>query len=177
MTTLYVGCGIPGSGKSTWFRNSKENAKQYLKGDYELEIVSRDIIRFAKLREDENSQYFDREKEVWKEYIETIQKYINEGVDYIIADATQLTQKSRNKLFDSLNLDNVRIVPISFENLLETCLQRNELRKDDELAYVPRSVIRRMNEQFEKPTFIEKYKYSAIIRVNEGGVTVDLPDE
>ena len=34
-----------------------------------------------------------------------------------------------------------------------------------------------MNEQFEKPTFTEKYKYSAIIRVNEGGATVDLPDE
>lgn len=34
-----------------------------------------------------------------------------------------------------------------------------------------------MNEQFEKPTFSEKYTYSAIVRVNEGGITVDLPDQ
>lgn len=34
-----------------------------------------------------------------------------------------------------------------------------------------------MNEQFEKPTFSEKYTYSAIARVNEGGITVDLPDQ
>lgn len=172
MTTLYIGCGIPGSGKSTWFRDSKDNAIKY-----KFEVVSRDAIRFSKLREDKDSQYFDREKEVWKEYVETIQKYIDEGFDYIVADATQLTEKSRNKLLNSLNLENVRIVPVSFENLLETCLQRNELRKGDKLAYVPRSVIRRMNEQFEKPTFAEKYNYSAIIRVNEGGVAVDLPDE
>ena len=172
MATLYIGCGIPGSGKSTWFRDSKEKAKEY-----KFEVVSRDTIRFAKLREDKDSQYFDREKEVWKEYVEAIQKYINENVDYIVADATQLTQKSRNKLLDSLNLDNVKIIPVSFENLLETCLQRNELRKNDKLAYVPRSVIHRMNEQFEKPTFTEKYNYSAIIRVNEGGITVDLPDQ
>ena len=159
MTTLYVACGIPGSGKSTTFRSIKEIVDGI--GRNTFEIVSRDAIRFAKLRENKNIQYFDKEKEVWKEYI----------------DATQLNQKSRNKLLDSLNLEGVKIIPFSFELPLETCLSRNELRKNDKLAYVPRGVIRRMNEQFEKPTFSEKYTYSAIAKINEGGITVDLPDQ
>lgn len=174
MTTLYVVCGIPGSGKSTTFRSIKEIVDGIGKNTFE--IVSRDAIRFAKLRENKNIQYFDKEKEVWKEYIDTIQKYLDEKIDFVIADATQLNQKSRNKLLDSLNLKDVKIIPFSFELPLETCLSRNELRKNDELAYVPRGVIRRMNEQFEKPTFSEKYTYSAIAKVNEGGITVDLPD-
>lgn len=175
MTTLYVACGIPGSGKSTTFRSIKEIVDGTGKNTFE--IVSRDAIRFAKLRENQNIQYFDKEKEVWKEYIDTIQKYLDEKIDFVIADATQLNQKSRNKLLDSLNLKGIKIIPFSFELPLETCLSRNELRKNDELAYVPRGVIRRMNEQFEKPTFSEKYTYSAIIKVNEGGITVDLPDQ
>lgn len=175
MTTLYVACGIPGSGKSITFRSIKEIVDGIGKNTFE--IVSRDAIRFAKLRENQNIQYFDKEKEVWKEYIDTIQKYLDEKIDFVIADATQLNQKSRNKLLDSLNLKDVKIIPFSFELPLETCLSRNELRKNDELAYVPRGVIRRMNEQFEKPTFSEKYTYSAIIKVNEGGITVDLPDQ
>ena len=175
MTTLYVACGIPGSGKSTTFRSIKEIVDGTGKNTFE--IVSRDVIRFAKLRESQNIQYFDKEKEVWKEYIDTIQKYLDEKIDFVIADATQLNQKSRNKLLDSLNLKGIKIIPFSFELPLETCLSRNELRKNDELAYVPRGVIRRMNEQFEKPTFSEKYTYSAIIKVNEGGITVDLPDQ
>ena len=175
MTTLYVGCGIPGSGKSTTFRSIKEIIDNVGKNTFK--IVSRDAIRFAKLRENKNIQYFDKEKEVWKEYVDTIQKYLDEKIDFVVADATQLNQKSRNKLLDSLNLEGIKIIPFSFEFPLETCLDRNELRKNDELAYVPIEVIRRMNEQFEKPTFSEKYTYSAIARVNEGGITVDLPDQ
>ena len=175
MTTLYVACGIPGSGKSTTFRSIKEIVDSIGKNTFE--IVSRDAIRFAKLRENKNIQYFDKEKEVWKEYVDTIQKYLDEKIDFVVADATQLNQKSRNKLLDSLNLEGIKIIPFSFEFPRETCLNRNELRKNDELAYVPRGVIRRMNEQFEKPTFSEKYTYSAIAKVNEGGITVDLPDQ
>lgn len=175
MITLYVACGIPGSGKSTTFRSIKEVVDNVGKNTFE--IVSRDAIRFAKLRENKNIQYFDKEKEVWKEYVDTIQKYLDEKIDFVVADATQLNQKSRNKLLDSLNLEGIKIIPFSFEFSLKTCLSRNELRKNDELAYVPREVIRRMNEQFEKPTFSEKYTYSAIARVNERGITVDLPDQ
>lgn len=76
MTTLYVACGIPGSGKSTTFRSIKEIVD--VTGKNTFEIVSRDAIRFAKLRENQNIQYFDKEKEVWKEYIDTIQKYLDE---------------------------------------------------------------------------------------------------
>ena len=165
MTTLYIACGIPGSGKSTTFRSIKEIVDNVGKNTFK--IVSRDAIRFTKLRENKNIQYFDKEKEVWKEYVDTIQKYLDEKIDFVVADATQLNQKSRNKLLDSLNLEGIKIIPFSFEFPCEICLNRNELRKNDELAYVPREVIRRMNEQFEKPTFSEKYTYSAIDRVNE----------
>lgn len=64
MTTLYVACGIPGSGKSTTFRSIKEVVDNVGKNTFE--IVSRDAIRFAKLRENKNIQYFDKEKKSGK---------------------------------------------------------------------------------------------------------------
>lgn len=88
MTTLYVACGIPDSGKSTTFRSIKEIVDKVGKNTFE--IVSRDTIRFTKLRENKNIQYFDKEKEVWKEYVDTIQKYLDEKIDFVVADATQL---------------------------------------------------------------------------------------
>lgn len=52
MATLYVICGIPGSGKSTWIKNHTSS---------EI-LVSRDAIRFDMVKEDE--PYFSDRKSV-----------------------------------------------------------------------------------------------------------------
>ena len=63
--------------------------------------VSRDAIRFSMIND--NDEYFQKEKNVWKEYIHQIQEEINAN-NTVIADATHLNKKSRQKLLNTLNL-------------------------------------------------------------------------
>ena len=58
---LWMMCGIPGAGKSTWISNNKN----FFSGS--INVVSRDKIRFALL--DEGEDYFSRENDVWSNFI------------------------------------------------------------------------------------------------------------
>ena len=53
MKKLYVMCGGPGSGKSTWIKKNLPTFKGYTK------VVSRDEIRFSLVKEGE--EYFSKE--------------------------------------------------------------------------------------------------------------------
>ena len=64
MAILYIMCGVPGSGKSTWAREHLTDNDVY---------VSRDDIRFSFLKEGDD--YFSKEDMVW----DTIVKSINEA--------------------------------------------------------------------------------------------------
>lgn len=58
MKKIYLLCGIPGSGKSTWAKNHLDDNSIW---------ISRDLIRFSMVSEEE--EYFSKEKEVFKEFI------------------------------------------------------------------------------------------------------------
>ena len=144
MADLYMLCGIPGSGKSTW-------VKKYL--DKFDKHISRDEIRFSMVAEDE--EYFSKETEVFKEYCSQITENLNKGYN-VFADATHINKGSRKKLLDNISgFDNVFCIVI--QNPLETTLKRNENRSGTR-GYVPKSVIRRMHYQFEFPTHKEGFK-------------------
>ena len=133
-------CGIAGSGKSTWLKNNAGNSI----------IISRDLIRFALVKEDE--PYFSKEDEVFKTFIRSIQEAINSenSSEDIYVDATHITKASRNKVLNALDLSNVKnITVLVVRPSLEEVLKRNEQRTGR--AYVPRGVIRRMYYQFERP--------------------------
>ena len=66
MTKLWVMCGVPGTGKSTWIKNNLS------KFEGEVEVISRDEIRFSMVSEGE--EYFSKEDEVFKEFINRIKK-------------------------------------------------------------------------------------------------------
>ena len=151
MAILYVMVGAPGSGKTTFIQNhmNKETDKH----------VSRDAIRFSLLNE--NDEYFSKETQVFRNYINEINKALNEGYN-VFADATHLNESSRNKL-----LKNIRVKPSSTECIyvrtpLERALELNELRKDTR-AYVPRGQIRRMFNSMTKPSFEEGFDRIYII--------------
>ena len=152
MADLYLMCGCPGAGKSTFLKN-------HVKTDSSV-IISRDKIRFSIVKP--NEDYFSHEDEVlelfWKEINEVLSNNKNAFVDQ-----TSLTPRARKWLllhvegYDHANL-------IWIDETLETCLERNEERRGTR-AYVPRSVVRRMYNQFIEPSldegFYRIYKYNS----------------
>lgn len=155
--SLYLLCGIPGSGKSTW-------AREFIKSHDRCSYISRDAVRFS-LQEDINSDnYFDKEKQVFKSFVESINESISsDEVENIIVDATHINFPSRNKLISNINnTDNVQIICVVFNCDLQKCLNRNDLREGVEK--IPRSVIRRMHSQFKHPR-TDDYFYYDIIEV------------
>ena len=142
---LYILCGLPASGKSTFAWNfTKSNDIRY---------VSRDEIRFSMVKE--NEEYFSHEKEVFKKFVGTIAQILINGFD-VIADATHLNRISRDKLIRAIDQYTIEytITYIVLETSLETCMKRNTLREGR--ARVPDSVMKSMAENWEDITNSEK---------------------
>lgn len=154
---LLLMCGPAGAGKTTWVKRTmmtKVNA-------FPVYHISRDEIRFSMVSEDE--EYFAREDSVFKEFIRQIQEHLDSDEScYIIADATHLTERARNKTLDALDFPKgIKIIPVMINPGIDKCLERNEQREGR--ARVPRSALRRMYFSFEEPTMQEKYKYDSIL--------------
>ena len=142
MSALYILCGIPGSGKSTWARKI---VNEY--GNDKVAWVSRDKIRFDLVKPEE--EYFSRETEVMDKFVAEIQNAIEGHIPFILADATHLTRKSRMQLLNRLSLNGSTIQYIYFDVPLGTAKERNAQCSGRER--VPDSVIERMYWSFSKP--------------------------
>lgn len=151
-TKLYLMCGIPGSGKSTYLKT------RFIQPPV---VVSRDEIRFKMVREDE--EYFSHEKEVYNEFINQITQELKFFPE-VFVDATHLNEASRTKLLRSLggNLKDVEVNIIWMKVPLEVALKQNENRKGTR-AYVPETVIRRMASQMTIPTKEEGFEHIYIV--------------
>lgn len=149
---LWLLVGMPGSGKDTYLKEA--GIPHYL-------IVSRDQIRFSLL--DDNDEYFDKEKEVFKLFIKNIQFKLNScGVCY--ANATHLNEKSRLKLLNALDLEDAIIHAIYFNIDYETCVERNALRTGRER--VPDTAMSNMYQSLTHPKNDKRIKYKSIVEVN-----------
>ena len=137
---LYISCGVPGSGKTTFLKNHIANGEV---------IISRDDIRFSLLQEGED--YFAHEDQVFEIFINKIAQELKAGHN-VYADATHLNRASRAKLLHALYMKDesfVKNVQAIFFNIpVATCIKRNENRKGTRL-YVPIPTIRRMANKLE----------------------------
>lgn len=145
--------GLPGSGKSTWVKQQLTN-----KGGF---WASRDAVRFSMVAEDE--PYFERENEVFNEWISQICMALgNPLIEDIYIDATHLNDRSREKTLSRLPKENIdKITNVVFLVPIETCLERNAQRSGREV--VPESAIRNMEKSFKMPK-----KYSTMTVDSEG---------
>ena len=151
MADLYLMCGIPGAGKSTFLKNRVEKETSV--------IVSRDAIRFSIVKPEE--AYFSHEAEVLTIFWEQINKALAANKN-VFVDQTSLTPKSRKWLLQHVKGYNYASV-IWIDESLETCLERNEKRKETR-TYVPPIVIHNMYRQFIPPSLHEGFNY--IFRYN-----------
>lgn len=145
---LYLMCGIPGSGKSTYLKTRFSQPPR---------VISRDEIRFSMVNEDE--EYFSKEKAVYAEFIRQIKEALETNTE-VFADATHLNEISRAKTLRSLgeSLKDVEVNVIWVRVPVETALTQNENRKGTR-SYVPKSVIRRMHSQVTPPTKEEGFDH------------------
>lgn len=157
MPTLYILCGVPGCGKTTWAREFA-----YQRFEEDIRYVSRDEIRFSIIKDGED--YFSHEKEVYRKFAGTITETLIDGFD-VIADATHLNEFSRRKLTQSIDrrYTDYEIVYVVFNVDLQTCLERNAQRTGR--ACVPEQNIRNMYRDFRPPTMDEDERVKEIIEV------------
>lgn len=162
--TLYIISGVPGSGKD-YFLN------QYFGNSSNVKIISRDVIRFSLIEND--NEYFSKESLVFSKFCKAIREAFNE-YDIVIANATHLNERSRNKLLNSLGKDFLKdkfINCIYMDVPLKVALERNAKREG--LSLVPEDAIKRMYESAHRPNYDEQYEYDKIYIVNEkGGITL-----
>lgn len=152
MSTLYVMCGIPGSGKSTWVKNNlTENDKH----------ISRDEIRFSMVNRRE--EYFSKEDKVFEQFCLDIAAALKKGYN-VFADATHINRGSRRKLLQQVAMYADSIKAIEVCTPISIALERNEGRKDEGLRYVPPSAIKRMYSQYEEPDYDEGFDEILIAR-------------
>lgn len=153
---LYIMCGVPGSGKTTF-------ANEFLQ---KHTYVSRDAIRFIMLKEGED--YFSHEKEVFSTFANTIAGKLQNG-ENVVADATHIDMTSRKKLTYAIDqiFSDYNIVYIVFDVSLETCLKHNAMREGQ--TCVPEDVINKMYNKFRCPRNDEDMRRIGTIRI-EGNV-------
>lgn len=150
---IYVLCGVPGSGKSTW-------AQKHMR---EKPIVSRDEIRFNIIKDEED--YFSHETEVFSTFINSIVDACK-SFGCCIVDATHISKTSRHKLFRALDeqiKDRYDTTIVYFNVPLGTCLQRNKLRNGR--ALVPEQAIYSMHSRLTEPEYYEHESIKEIWKI------------
>lgn len=153
--------GIAGSGKSTW---AKQKEREYLEDGYSTVIISRDAIRFDMLKDGED--YFDRENEVFNEFIRQINLSLEMGINKVFVDATHLTEKARAKVLRRLVHDSATSLTfVTIDCPSSVAIKQNNERSG--LAKVPERVIKQMYASLTYPSSYElpddQYEYRTVI--------------
>ena len=161
--TLYILCGLPGCGKSTWTREKmKENVNPI---EPKWAYVSRDEVRFSILNKEDD--YFAKEKQVFQEFVNRICDDLSDAwITNVIADATHLNEISRDKLINAIRCKRpnlpLRITMVYFDIPLEVCKFRN--RKREGRALVPDHVMDNMYRSLQFPQLREGLERIEIVR-------------
>lgn len=132
---LIIMCGLSASGKSSI---AKELAVKY-----DAHIVSSDSIR-EEICEDVADQ--SKNEEVFKIFHKRIREYLNRGQN-VIADATNITMKSRRALIENVRKLDVEKICYIIPKQFKDCIRDNKNREHP----VPEEVIAAQRSKFQIP--------------------------
>lgn len=130
MRNLIILAGIPGCGKSTWAEN--------MLGSYV--ILSTDSIRKRLAGSLTEAHAQNLNSQVFREFYALIEEYLKNGWS-VVADATNLTRKSRQDLVNIANLTGANAHLVLFKNV-QQAIDRNMAREEDRV--VPEDVMEKM---------------------------------
>ena len=145
----YVMVGMPGSGKSTWIKNTIPH----------IPVVSRDIIRaelgYTSSPDEKAVLSRKQEDEVTPRENELIAQYAQAGESFAIDDIN--TGRYRQSLVGKLRSYGVHVKFVRLNTDLETCIKRRE-------GQIPADVMRRIHAGIIEP---REGEYDSIEMVNE----------
>lgn len=145
-TELHIMVGIPAAGKSTFI---KQEEREKVRDGLTVGVISRDEVRQGLLTTDD--EYFDREKEVFEEFVRQINESMEVGIDVVYVDATHINPKSRAKLLRRLKPDaRSQLIIDYFPVTLALAKERNGKRTG--FSHVPDSAIADMYRNSIPPT-------------------------
>ena len=154
MKTFILLSAIPGSGKSTW-------AKRYIQEHPNAKIVSSDELRVEFGGKANN---FDHEKEVWNTFLSRIHEYGKVEDATVIADATMISNYYRKYYYDNTPEFDQHLL-VFFDIPYEVCAFQNKMREDARV--VPEDALKKMSEDFEKPSDEIMSLYDEVITVTQ----------
>lgn len=152
MRTLYVLCGLPGAGKTTWARDNADRLQASV-------VCSDDVRRDFEV----NGRDPEDGDAIFAEVAQRARRLLHDG-HHVVLDATHYRRRYRTYVADVVHGIDVHRVAIWFDVPVDVCLQRNAGRDSDNYGdrRMPASVIRSLADRFQPPTSRE---FDAIIVV------------
>jgi predicted kinase len=144
--TVVLAIGLPGSGKSSWFKRNS------------ITPLSSDLLR-SLLFDDPTEQRF--QDLVFSNLRSMLKARLIAKRPMSYVDTTNLTPQERQNWIKLARDYGYDVQAVYFDVPLETCLQRNSKRE----RVVPEEAMRRMSAKLKAPEFVEGFSKITVVRV------------